>query len=329
MSTTLPDTVVTASRLPAGPAPVPRGAPRLSHKRIDVTFIKGTGTFSEDPSNTVKLSGLRASARIIKVGGLSMGQLDLRLWGMTPSKMNDLSTLGVKTEFGERRLLNNQIVVEAGDDDAGMSVVHHGTIYEAWVDFAGMPDVPFHVTAYTELWEAMKAVKPTGYRGMVDVATIMAGIASLAGWNFQNNGVNTKMEYPYYPGTAWEQMQMAASDAHINAVVDDGFPKTLVIWPMDGGRDDQVPLISPDTGMIGYPSYSLQGIIVTTRYNPSVGRAMQHVKIQSDLPQANGTWKIVTLAHTLDAEIPNGEWQTRFEAVPVNLTAPQPRASAP
>jgi hypothetical protein len=81
--------------------------------------------------------------------------------------------------------------------------------------------------------------------------------------------------------------------------------------------------------VIGYPSYSLQGIVVTTRYNPAVGRSLQHVKVQSDLPQANGIWKIVTLAHTLEAELPNGAWQTPFEAVPLNLEAPQPRATVP
>jgi hypothetical protein len=37
MSTSLPETVVTATRLPPTTS-VPRGPPRLSHKRIDVTF---------------------------------------------------------------------------------------------------------------------------------------------------------------------------------------------------------------------------------------------------------------------------------------------------
>lgn len=306
---------------------------RLFHKRINVTFTKaGSGKFAESGTNTVKLSGLRVSAVVTKAGGVSMGGLQLRLWGMTLSKMNDLSTLGLTIVAGDPAVLNNSVIVEAGDDDAGMSVVHHGTIYAAWMDFQGMPDCAFHVTANSGLYEAAKAVPPTGYRGLVDVATIMAGIASLAGWNFQNNGVTGKLEDVYYPGTAWEQMQSVADHAHINAYRDDGAPPTLIIWPKGGARDGQVPLVSRETGMIGYPTYTNNGIVVSTKFNPSIGYG-QRVKIETDLASANpgGIWNVVGITHTLDAEVPNGTWSTRFEAVGpgVFAAAPQVRSSAP
>jgi hypothetical protein len=77
------------------------------------------------------------------------------------------------------------------------------------------------------LYEAAVSVPPTGYAGMVDVLTIMSGIASLAGWNFHNDGVTDKMENVYYPGTPWDQMQQVAEHANINAILDDGAPKRL------------------------------------------------------------------------------------------------------
>jgi hypothetical protein len=327
-TTVLPETTVVASRLPPLPdESVPRGPPRLSHKRLDVTFIKGKGTFSQSGTDTVKLTGLRVSAVVTKAGGTSMSTGEMRIWGMTPSQMNDLSTLGMTIDVG-RKILNNQVIIEAGDDDAGVSVIHHGTIWDAWSDFAGMPEVTFHVTAYSGLYEAAKVVLPSSYSGLTDVATIMAGIASLAGWNFQNNGVDTKLLDPYYPSTAWEQAQRVAEHANINLALDDGAPPTLVIWPKDGARNGSVPLVSATTGMIGYPSYTRNGIIVTTRYNPSIGFG-QNVKVQSDLPQANGTWNVFTLVHTLDAEVPGGAWQTRFEAKPTTFDSPQIRSSTP
>ena len=144
MSTTLPETVVTATRLPPEPAPpVPRGPPRLTHKRIDITFIKGpkqnpgvfaaSPTFAESNTDAIKLSGLRCSAHITKAGGLSKGSLQLRVWGMTPSTMNDLSTLGLTINI-DRQVLNNQVIVEAGDDEAGMSVVYYGTLWDEGKD---------------------------------------------------------------------------------------------------------------------------------------------------------------------------------------------------
>jgi len=85
-----------------------------------------------------------------------MNSLNLRIWGMTLSKMNDLSTLGLKIVIGDPAVLNNSVIVEAGDDDAGMSVVFHGTINAAWADFQSMPDCAFHVTANSGMYEAAK-----------------------------------------------------------------------------------------------------------------------------------------------------------------------------
>jgi hypothetical protein len=53
------------------PPPAP---PRLSHKRISVTFVKiNSGSFAETGKDTVKISGLRTSANISK--SLSLNEL--------------------------------------------------------------------------------------------------------------------------------------------------------------------------------------------------------------------------------------------------------------
>ena len=223
----------------------PRSPPRLSQKRIRLTFVEvGTGTFAGTGNDKLTISGLRSSANIQKVGGLSMGTLQLRVYGMTLSQMNDLATLGLILKDGDSpSALNNQVIVEAGDDDTGMAIVHHGTINNAWADFNDMPEVAFHVTSLAGLYEASIAVPPTSYAGMVDVSTIMSSIASLAGWNFHNDGVTAKMENVYHPGTPWDQMRQVAEHANINAILDDAAPKTLVIWPKGQTRGGEAVLI--------------------------------------------------------------------------------------
>ena len=89
----------------------------FTHKKIDLTFTKGRGTFAEGGKNTVKLSGLRVSANIVRSGGSSQGSADLRIYGMTLSKMNDLSTLGLRVSNDTYSLLNNSVLVEAGDEN--------------------------------------------------------------------------------------------------------------------------------------------------------------------------------------------------------------------
>jgi hypothetical protein len=288
-----------------------------THKKIDVTFTKTIGTFAESGTDTVKLSGLRVSALVTKAGGTFQGSLEMRIWGLTLSKMNDLATLGYTIE-GNAKYLHNTVLVEAGDAENGMASVFYGTIYAAWSDFMGMPDNPFHVMAAVAIWEQIEPAQPTSYRGLVDVATILSGIADLVGWTFVNNGVTTQFENVYYPGTAKEQIERVCQHANIYHAIDDGPPATLTIWPKNGTRGGAIQLISPETGMVGYPTYTANGIMCTTLFNPSIRHGGQ-VQVKSDLTGANKTWAVQTLSHTLDSEVPRGSWYTRFEATEPGL----------
>ncbi len=294
----------------------------FTHKKIDVTFTKGpkAGTFTESGTDTVKLSGLRVSATVIRAGGDYLGALEMRIWGLTLSKMNDLATLGY-TLNANQELLHNTILVEAGDDETGTAIVFYGTIYAAWSDFMGMPDNPFHVMAQVGMWDKLKPVPPTSYRGLVDVATILSGLASLTGRTFTNNGVTAQVENPYYPGTAVEQINRICAHANIDHSLDHPAPLSLVIWPKGGVRDGAIPLISRDTGMVGYPTFTGDGLMVTCYFNAALAYG-QKVKIQSDLAAANKEMVILTLAHTLEAEIPRGHWISRFTATEPQFARP-------
>lgn len=293
----------------------------FTHKKIDVTFIKGKGSFAESGKNTVKLSGLRVSAAVTRAGGNYQGALDMRIWGLTMSKMNDLATLGYRIE-ANATLLNNSVLVEAGDDDSGMATVFFGTIHAAWADFMGMPDNPFHVAAHVAGWEALKPAPATSYRGLVDVATILSGMTNLANWGFVNNGVTSQFENVYYPGAIREQIERVCQHANIGFAIDEGPPYVLTIWPKGQRRGGAIPLISRDTGMVGYPTFTANGIAVTTYFNPSIN-FWTTVKIESDLKPASRTWSVLTLSHILEAEVPRGQWITRFEGVDPSSAPPR------
>lgn len=320
VNATLPEVDVTATRL-ADPATAPPSATTTSQtnsfveRLINVTFQLGTGTFGDGASDTVKLSGLRASAHVIKAGGNALGAMQLRLWGMTLDKMNQLSTLGqVVTQ--QRK---NIVTVEAGNAQSGMGVVFQGTIYQAWADFLNMPDVPFHVVANAGLYEGIKPIAPSSFRGATDVVTVMSGIASQMNLPFQNSGVSgVQLHDAYFPGTGREQAQRCADAAGINFTIDNGI---FAIWPKGQGRGQQVPMVSPDTGMIGYPSYTSMGVVVTTLFNPSISFGSK-VQIQSSLQPACGMWVIYSLAYDLESMLPGGHWLMRFEAAPPGYGPP-------
>ena len=282
--------------------------------------------------NVIKLKGSRTKARISYNSGISGGYAEVRVFGLTPTLMNQLSTLGV----AYNSLANNVITISAGDAVSGLTPVFIGTVVHALGDYNSMPDVPLVFTAQVGAINAVLRATPSNFPGVTDVATIMAGIARLMGAGFENNGVNIKISNPYYPGTLKDQMDQLAAHALINAKL---INNVLCIWPRGGSRTSQltVPLISAKTGMIGYPTFMAnpQGgfMFVKTIFNPRISLGTT-VQVQTNLfntsnntllgastlggqPQlaqlANKTWTVWGMEMALDSLVPHGDWMTTLK----------------
>jgi len=280
----------------------------FTSKQLDVTFKLGRGAFGDNGADTVKLTGKRVACMILKAGGQSMGEMQLRIWGLSLDVMNKLSTLGMVAQA----LRNNQVQVEAGDSETGMAVVFTGTITNAWADFQAMPDVSFHVSALAGMYQAMKPVPPTSFAGGADVGVIMSGLASQMNLAFENNGVQARLPNPYFPGTAREQAARVAEHAGIEWVIDLG---TLAIWPRGQSRRGLIPRLTPSNGLIGYPTFTSNGIAVTAIYVPGIGFGGR-IKVESSLKPANGEWIVRKLVYDLSSALPKGNWLMYIEANP-------------
>jgi hypothetical protein len=285
----------------------------LVERLIDLTFTKlptpqnPNRTFEGTDTNTVKVSGLRTSVTILKAGGQGLSQAQVRVFGMPLSIMNQLSTLGKPLAY---TITPATITIEAGDSQNGMSVVFQGNITQAWADFNSAPEVSFNILAFVGALIAAAPTAASSFPGAADVATILAGLATRAGLNFENNGVNVKLASPYFPGSLMAQISACADAAGISHIIDNG---TLAIWPANGSRHDLAPLISPETGLVGYPAYTGQGIALRTLYNPSVGYGSE-INVESILTPACGTWVVNRLAYDLESKVPDGNWFCDIEA---------------
>lgn len=240
-----------------------------------------------------------------------MGTAQLQIYGMKLEMMNQLSTLGMAPTLYRR----NTILIEAGDDTNGMATVFVGTITNAWADFGGAPDAPFRVEAHTGLIEAVSNMPPSSYQGAASVAVVMQSLATKMGLSFQNSGVTVVLSNAYFSGSPRNQVLACAEAAGIEWIIDD---TTLAIWPRGQSRGGAVPLISPETGMLGYPSYTSKGVALRTVFNPSIGFGQQ-IEVKSDLTPACGRWVVYTLAHELEALVPNGRWFSAIDAARVGL----------
>jgi len=277
---------------------------------ITLATIQGQAqTFANSGgADTVIIENLRMSAEVLHAGGPSDGTLDLTIYGLTKSTINRLSTLGMQINLVPKNL----IVLEAGQDDgaggfANGAAVFQGYILAAYANFNAQPEVSFHISAHTLAPQAVIPAAASSFKGSADVATIMSGFATQLGLKFENNGVAGKLTNAYFSGSAKTQAQDCVDAAGI--AWNHGEGGVLAIWPKNGSRGGQIPLIAPppDGGMKGYPTYTAYGISVETLYNPSIGFGQQ-VKVQSSLQAASGTWAVYGLSHHLESEMPDGKW---------------------
>lgn len=277
----------------------------FKHRKIDIVLEIGQGADGLDAGETTTLSGHRVSVSCSVAGGVGMSQTSIRIFGLTQSIMRKFSTLGTLPLAFRRNL----VTVLASDESGNMAQIFQGTILTAYADMIAAPEVAFNITALGGLIEAVMHAPPSTFPGPVDAAVVLQGLAAQAGLDFENHGVSVMLSKPYYPGAIRAQILECIEDAGISGIIDNG---KLEIWPHKGVRGGGIPLISPDTGMVGYPTYSATGLVVTSVFNPQV-QCGAPVEVQSSQKEACGTWNVVTLVHDIEAETPGGKWFTQLQ----------------
>lgn len=268
-------------------------------KQLRFVITLGTGKFGSSNNDIITLQGFRATADIDKAGGMMMGTLRAKIYGVKQADMNSVTTLQWKTGT----LIPNTVEVYAIDGPAE-TLVFAGNIVNAWADYQSMPDVFLHIQAQSAFFNALKAIPPRSFKGGVDVASVMAQIARDLGYTFENNGVTTRLVDVYLPNTGMEQAKDLARAAGCDLYLDD---KILAITPPNVPRRVIIPLISPASGLVGYPTFDGVGVNFQTLFNPAITFGGS-IKLETDVQQAAGEWVVTSVGHRLESEKPGGAW---------------------
>jgi hypothetical protein len=260
-------------------------------------------TFSDGKSNQIELTGHRAEVVVTNPGGtMAYGLMHMRVFGMTLSDMNALSTDGMQSLY----VRGDQVFVSAGDIDGIVRQIFAGTIMSAYIDFSAQPEVSFNIQASAGFYHKIKPAAPNSWES-IDVATAIEGIAASINFGFSNpKGVSKILHNQYLSGTAINQIQTLASAADIPCAIENNI---VSLWPNDSNRDDIVVDIGPNSGLVGYPSFEPYGISVKTEFNPEliIGR---QVNIGSLVSKASGAWNVHKSTHELSTLMPGGPWFT-------------------
>lgn len=267
-------------------------------RRIDVTITLKEGDFGGGKGNTVTLTGYRVGVYVGHDGGDAQGVLQCQIYGLPLDMMNQLTVIGYLLMENQ----GNSISIGAGTDES-MTLVWQGIIQTAWADLTNQPDGVLNIIGYSAANIAVTPVNAISYKGSVDAKTIMKDLADKAGYTFENKqGASAILSNVYAPGTLLDQIKSVAKAARFAYNIDKGI---LAIWPKGGDRGGDMPLISSATGMVGYPTFSSQGMVVTMLYNDAI-RLGGKVMIESELTPACGEWTVFNIIHSLESENPNG-----------------------
>ncbi len=272
---------------------------------IDLTFQLGEGSFGESGSQKVTFRGLRVFVEIeLATAAPPVGLI--RVYGLTLDQVNQLARAGL-----DWRDSLNTVLVQAGDKGGQLKSLYEGLIIEARPEFGNQPDVSFLILANAGRTAQMKPVPPSGFRGTISAEDAISKIVKVAGFTLENRGVNAQLDNPYFPGSAWSQLDRAVQAANCLFHLDP-ITKKVTIWPKQGSVGDTIE-VSPATGMIGYPEFDNIKIKVRTLFNPDIKLPCK-IQVKSQLHAASGTWGTVLVGHTLESQMPDGPWETHIEA---------------
>jgi hypothetical protein len=146
----------------------------------------------------------------------------------------------------------------------------------------------------------VKPQTPLSFQGPTQASTIAQKIAGYLGMSLENNGVNTVLTNPYYASDAVSMIRDLAEHAGFDWIMDKG---VLAITPPGQARAGDPVLISPSTGMVGYPTFVSPNIVVKSLWIPQV-KYQGLIQVQSELTPACGMWKVIKLDLDLEAKYP-------------------------
>lgn len=284
--------------------------PSFTLKQIEVRITLAAGSFGGKGTEKV-INGLPVEVSVSKTGGDEKPSCEVSIGGMSYEDMEQLTTLA----FRPLQTRKNLIAIFAGDTENGLSQIFAGEITEAAADFSGAPDVRFNIKAMSGYYPSLMPAGPQTIAGNTGVADIISQQAQVMGYEFRNEGVTTQLSNCILNGSPMQKARAAARQAGATLLIDD---RTLVLLPPGKERKGTTILLSENSGMMGYPSFTSDGISVDAIFNPAF-QLGGLVEVQTIVPKASGLWRITKLEHKLQANDPSGtDWTTSIEAVYVS-----------
>ena len=281
----------------------------------------GLALYKDEQKRTLVYEGVETHVSIEKPGEPDQNKATVEMFNLSMDAMRDMTTLS----FRPLQTKKNLIVIFAGDETEGMSQCFAGEIDTAYADFSGAPTIKMHIEAAAGSYPSLKASPPIAVKGSQSAASLIEQFAKESGYAFRNNGVSASVKNAVLNGSPVQKMRAVAGMVGCELLIDDNVVK---IQPYDKGLDEgNAVLMSKDSGMLGYPTFTSEGISLKCLYNPDLQLGGM-IEVDTVVPGAKGTWKITKLSHSLVANaVSAGDWFSSIEASPLDAEPKEKKTS--
>lgn len=277
----------------------------FTKKVIETHLTLASGSFGGQ-GNTKVIRGLATDVSIERPGLPDKDKARVKIYNLPLQEMEQLTTLS----FKPLQVRKNIIRILAGDEN-NLSEVFNGDITSAFGNFNNAPDPVFEIEALCGYYASIQPSSPTSISGSTPVADVISKVAQQIGYSFINQGVTSSLRNAVLNGSPMEQAINAAKQVGAQLLVNDS---TMTLLNANEALSGNAVLLNKDTGMIGYPTFNNEGIIVKSLYNNAF-KFNGLVKVESIVPKATGVWRITKLTHNLSAfNSQGGQWISEIEA---------------
>lgn len=248
-------------------------------RKTRVTFF-GAGGFTVNPSNSVEKHELRVSFDVSKSVSGSPNKFEIRVWNLNSDHRNSIGK-----ELEEVQLEAGYVPPEGGGN---LSIISKGFIRDVQHDRQG-PDIVTTISCGDGDKAHRKATISKTYPSGTPVADVVQGLydqMKLHGvdkgeWKFPNDIRTMKRPFSMCGGCVRELNNLGRGNGFYWSIQNG----VMEVIPTDGHLAGQV-LISAETGMVGTPTITDNGVKVKCLLNPAI-RPNRTVKVQSEILEMN------------------------------------------
>ena len=266
----------------------------------------GKGAFADGGASKT-IEGLACEIIVDKPGLPDKHKARVKIWGLPYADMAELTMLTFKPQESYHNLMS----IKAGEQGGALALLFEGEIMSASADFNQSPDPCMDFAAESGDYAQQIASPLVTVKGELAADRLFARFAAEAGYRYRNEGVEASVLNACFSGSPLDKMHKLAREVGCELIIDDG---EALVLPAGQARQGEAVLLNRASGLIGYPTFTQDGISCRCLFNPNLLYAGL-IEVQSQVPRASGTWRITRLSHMLSAYTPGGGmWESRVEA---------------